>query len=85
MIPEKVTWVEFPAKISTVHSKVLPINDLVLQFLISHLHISSFIKTTDHGHIDCRLTVHLPLTQRPIAYRPVIKIEDQILNMFSIL
>ena len=34
MIPEKVTWVQFPAWISTVYSKLLPINDLVFQFLI---------------------------------------------------
>ena len=39
MIPEKVTKVRFPSKISAVHSKLLPINDLVFQFLIKHLDI----------------------------------------------
>ena len=39
MIPKKVTWVQFPARISTVYSKPLPINDLVFQFLIKHWHI----------------------------------------------
>ena len=28
MIPEKVTWVRFPARINAVYSKVPPINDL---------------------------------------------------------
>ena len=28
MIPEKVTWVQFPARINTVYSKLPPINDL---------------------------------------------------------
>ena len=37
MIPEKVIWVQFPSRISTVHSKLLPINDLIFQFLIKHL------------------------------------------------
>ena len=39
MIPEKMTWVRFPARISAVYSKLLPINDLVFEFLIKHLHL----------------------------------------------
>ena len=42
MIPEKMTWVWFPARISTVYSKPLPINDLVFQFLIKYWHIGSY-------------------------------------------
>ena len=42
MIPGKVTWVQFSARISTVYSKLLPINDLVFRFLIKHLHICSY-------------------------------------------
>ena len=42
MIPEKVTWIQFSARISTVYSKPLPINDLIFQFLIKHLHICSY-------------------------------------------
>ena len=37
MLPEKVTWVQFPARISDIYTKLLPINDLVFQFLIIHL------------------------------------------------
>ena len=33
MIPEKVTWVRFPARINTVYSKLPPINDLFLNIL----------------------------------------------------
>ena len=33
MIPEKVTWVRFPARINTVYSKLPPINDLFLKIL----------------------------------------------------
>ena len=33
MIPEKVTWVLFPARINTVYSKLPPINDLFLKIL----------------------------------------------------
>ena len=33
MIPEKVTWVRFPARINTVYSKLSPINDLFLKIL----------------------------------------------------
>ena len=33
MIPEKVTWVQFPARINTVYSKLPPINDLFLKIL----------------------------------------------------
>ena len=36
MIPEKLTCVQFPARISTVFSKLLPSNDLIFQFLIKH-------------------------------------------------
>ena len=32
MIPEKVTWVEFPARISAVNRNILPINDLNFHF-----------------------------------------------------
>ena len=39
MIPEKVTWVQFPSRISTVYNKLLRINNLVFQFLIEHPHI----------------------------------------------
>ena len=39
MVPVKVTWVQFPARISTAYSKLLPINDLIL---IKHLHICSY-------------------------------------------
>ena len=42
MIPEKVTWIQFPARISTAYSKLLPINGLVFEFLIKHLHICSY-------------------------------------------
>ena len=42
MIPEKVIWVRFPAWISTVYIKLLPINDLVFQFLIKYLHICCY-------------------------------------------
>ena len=42
MIPEKVAWVQSPARISTVYSKFLPINDLVFQFLIEHRHVCSY-------------------------------------------
>ena len=43
MIPEKVTWVQFPDRISTVYSKLLPINNLVFKFLIKHSYIFAFI------------------------------------------
>ena len=33
MIPEKVTWVQFPAKINTVYGKLPPYNDLFLKIL----------------------------------------------------
>ena len=33
MIPEKVTWVRFPARINTVYSKLPPITDLFLKIL----------------------------------------------------
>ena len=33
MIPEKVTWVRFPARINTVYSKLSPITDLFLKIL----------------------------------------------------
>ena len=33
MIPEKVTWVQFPARINTVYSKLPPINNLFLKIL----------------------------------------------------
>ena len=36
MIPEKVTWIQFPARISIVYSKLLPINGLVFEFLIKY-------------------------------------------------
>ena len=42
MIPEKVTRVQFPARISTVYSKLLPINELIFQFLIKYLRICSY-------------------------------------------
>ena len=38
MIPEKVTWVQFPATTSTVYSELLPLKDLVFIFLIKHQH-----------------------------------------------
>ena len=41
IIPEKVIWGQFPARVNTIYSKILPINDLVSQFLIKHLHICS--------------------------------------------
>ena len=41
MIPEKVTWVQFPARINTVCSKILPINNLIFQYLIKHSYISA--------------------------------------------
>ena len=41
MIPEKVTSVQSPARISSAYSKLLPINDSVFQFLIKHWHICS--------------------------------------------
>ena len=34
MIPENMTWFQSPAGISTVYSKLFPINDLVFQSLI---------------------------------------------------
>ena len=37
IIPEKVTWVQFPAWINTVCSKLLPINTLFFQYLISRV------------------------------------------------
>ena len=33
MIPEKVTWVQFPARINTVSGKLPPYNDLFLKIL----------------------------------------------------
>ena len=39
MIPEKVTWVRFPVRISTVFSKLAQSNDLIFQFLIEYWHI----------------------------------------------
>ena len=42
MIPENVTWVQFSARISTAYSKILPINGLVFQFLIKHLHVCCY-------------------------------------------
>ena len=33
MIPEKVTWVRFPARINTVYSKLSPVNDLFLKIV----------------------------------------------------
>ena len=39
MIPKRVTWIRFPAKISVVYSKLIAINDLLFQFSIKHLHI----------------------------------------------
>ena len=37
MISEKVTWDQFPARISTAYSKILQFNDLVFFFLnLSH-------------------------------------------------
>ena len=39
MIPEKVTWVRFPARINTVYGKLPPINDLFLKILIDICHI----------------------------------------------
>ena len=41
MIPEKVTWVQFSARISTVYSKLLSINDLFFKFSIKLFHICS--------------------------------------------
>ena len=42
MISEKVTWVQFPGRISTFRSKLPPINDSAFQFLVKHLHICSY-------------------------------------------
>ena len=42
MIPGKVTWVQSPTRISSVYSKLFPINDLIFQFLIKHWHICSY-------------------------------------------
>ena len=39
MIPEKVTWVRLPARISAAYRKLLPLNNSVFQFSIKHLHI----------------------------------------------
>ena len=39
MIPEKVTWVQFLARINTVCSKLLPMNNLFFQYLIKHSYI----------------------------------------------
>ena len=39
MIPEKEAWVQFPTRISVVYSKLLPVNGLIFQFLMKHLHI----------------------------------------------
>ena len=36
MIPEKVTWVRFPVRISPVFSKLAQSNDLIFQFLIEY-------------------------------------------------
>ena len=33
------TWVQFPVRISTVYSKLLPINDLVFNFLTKYLYM----------------------------------------------
>ena len=46
MIPEKVTWVQLPARINTVYSKLSPINDLFLKIL----------NETDTSHrFSCRI------------------------------
>ena len=42
MIPEKMSWVWFPARISTVYSKLPSVNALVFKFLVKHLHICSY-------------------------------------------
>ena len=42
MIASKVIWGQFPARISTLYSKLLPVNDLIFQFSIKHLHICSY-------------------------------------------
>ena len=42
MIPEKVTWIQFSARISTVYSEFFSINELVFQFSIKNLHICSY-------------------------------------------
>ena len=42
MIPEKVTWVQFPSRISSVYNKLLQISNLVFQFLIENPHIRSY-------------------------------------------
>ena len=39
MVPENFTWVQFPDRINAVFSELLPINELVFQFLIESLHI----------------------------------------------
>ena len=43
MIPEKVTWVQFPARINTACSKLLPIYNLIFQYLIKHSYIFALI------------------------------------------
>ena len=40
MIHEKVSLVRLRARISIVYSKLLPINDLVFEFLIKNLNIA---------------------------------------------
>ena len=42
VVPEKMIWVQFLSRNTTVYSKLLPINDLVFKFLIKHLHICSY-------------------------------------------
>ena len=42
MIPEKMSWVWFPARISTVYSKLPSVNALVFKFLVKYLHICSY-------------------------------------------
>ena len=54
MIPKRVTWIRFPAKISVVYSKLIAINDLVFQFSIKHLHIwicYTFLQNIRPGNI----------------------------------
>ena len=42
MIPNRVTWIQSPARISIVYSKLLQINNLDFQFLIKHWHTCSY-------------------------------------------
>ena len=58
MIPGKGAWVQLPARISTVYSKLLPVNDLmILNQTSTYLLLQFFVQNIRPGNIRSGIIV----------------------------